>query len=71
MTLHYAPFASAAAASMGLVIQCSALVQFFVPPLSAAFVSATHTWASMSIVTSILCFIALSILFIFFKRYAK
>ncbi len=71
MTLHYAPFASAAAASMGLVIQCSALVQFFVPPLSAAFVSATHTWASMSIVTSILCFIAFSILFIFFKRYAK
>ena len=71
MTLHYAPFASAAAASMGLVIQCSALVQFFVPPLSAAFVSATHTWASMSIVTSILCFIALSILFIFFKRYAN
>lgn len=71
MTLHYAPFTSAAAASMGLVIQCSALVQFFVPPLSAAFVSATHTWASMSIVTSILCFIALSILFIFFKRYAK
>ena len=71
MTLHYAPFASAAAASMGLVIQCSALVQFFVPPLSAAFVSATHTWASMSIVTSILCFIALSILFIFFRRYAK
>ena len=71
MTLHYAPFSSATAASMGLVIQCSALVQFFVPPLSAAFVSATHTWASMSIVTSILCFIALSILFIFFKRYAK
>lgn len=71
MTLHYAPFASAAAASVGLVIQCSALVQFFVPPLSAAFVSATHTWASMSIVTSILCFIALSILFIFFRRYAK
>ena len=71
MTLHYAPFASAAAASMGLVLQCSALVQFVVPPLSAAFVSATHTWASMSIVTSILCFIAVSILFIFFKRYAK
>lgn len=71
MTLHYAPFASAAAASMGLVIQCSALVQFFVPPLSAAFVSATHTWASMSIVTSILCCIALSIMFIFFKHYAK
>ena len=71
MTLHYAPFASAAAASMGLVIQCSALVQFFVPPFSSVFVSANHTWASMSIVTSILCFIALSILFIFFKRYAK
>lgn len=71
MTLHYAPHANAAAASMGLVIQCSALVQFFVPPLSAAFISVTHTWASMSIVTSVLCLIALSILYVFFQRYAK
>ncbi len=71
MTLHYTPHINAAAASVGLLLQCSASAQFFIPLFSAAFVSATHTWASMSIVTSLLCLLGLFIMFVFFKRYAK
>ncbi len=42
ITLHYAPRAYAAAASVGLVLQISACAQFFIPTLSAALISATR-----------------------------
>lgn len=71
ITLNYTPLPTAAAASVGLVIQVSALGQFFIPPLSAAVVSATSQWANIAIITCCLCTIGISITTYLFKIYSS
>ncbi|WP_180040780.1 CynX/NimT family MFS transporter [Acinetobacter sp. YH12100] len=71
ITLHYAPHANAAAASVGLVLQVSACGQFFVPPLSAALVSTTQQWAHIATVTACLSILGILMTLLLFKRYAQ
>lgn len=67
ITLNYAPIPMAAAASVGLVIQISACGQFFIPPLSAALVSATSQWSNIAIITCSLCLIGMIVTHYLFK----
>lgn len=70
ITLKYAPRANAAAASVGLVLQVSACAQFFVPPLSAALVSATGQWAYIALVTACLSVLGILMTAYLFRRHA-
>lgn len=69
ITLHYAPRAYAAAASVGLVLQISACAQFFIPTLSAALVTATQYWANLAIITVCLSMLGILMTAFLFKRY--
>lgn len=71
ITLRYAPHVNAAAASVGLVLQVSACAQFFVPPMSAALVSTTATWANIATVTASLSALGIVTTLLLFKRYAQ
>ena len=71
ITLHYAPRAYAAAASVGLVLQISACAQFFIPTLSAALISATQYWANLAIITVCLSMLGMVMTAYLFKRYPK
>lgn len=68
ITLYYAPYAHAAASSMGLVIQVSALAQFSVPPLSAALAT-DQGWSSIAWVTTGLCCGGLILSYLLFRAY--
>lgn len=70
ITLHYAPRANAAAASVGLVLQFSACSQLLIPPFSAALVSATHNWANIATVSVCLSILGILMTLFLFKRYA-
>ncbi|MEQ1448690.1 MFS transporter [Acinetobacter lwoffii] len=71
ITLHYAPRAYAAAASVGVVLQISACAQFFIPTLSAALISATQYWANLAIITVCLSMLGMVMTAFLFKRYPK
>lgn len=47
LSLSHAPRPNATAASIGLILQVSALAQFLIPPLAAALVSHTQHWADL------------------------
>ena len=54
LSLSQAPRPDTTAASIGLILQVSALAQFLIPPLAAALVSRTQHWADIVWVSSLL-----------------
>ena len=69
VSLHYAPRANAVAASVGLVIQVSALGQFLIPPLSGMLVGYTHDWSNIAWISTILSGLGMCVVMLLFKRY--
>lgn len=67
--LYYAPQQNAVAASVGLVLQISALGQFLLPPLSALLVSYTHTWSTIAWATTTLSLLGLIVVWKLFKAH--
>lgn len=69
ISLHYAPRANAVAASVGLVIQVSALGQFLIPPLSGLLVGYTHDWSNIAWISTLLSGLGMVVVMLLFKRY--
>ena len=57
--LHFAPYPAAISTTIGLVLQCSAISQFVLPPTIALIVSETNTWLWVGILMSSLSVIGI------------
>ncbi|OTG82014.1 MFS transporter [Acinetobacter sp. ANC 5054] len=57
--LHFAPYSAAISTTIGLVLQCSAISQFMLPPTIALIVSETNTWLWVGILMSSLSVIGI------------
>lgn len=71
ITLDFAPRVNAAAASVGLVLQISALAQFLIPPFSASLVSQSQQWLNIAVVTTAISILGLMMVYILFNHYSK
>ncbi|WP_416224380.1 CynX/NimT family MFS transporter [Acinetobacter sp. ANC 4648] len=69
ISLHYAPQHNAIAASVGLILQVSALAQFLLPPFSALLVSYTHNWSNIGWITTVLSTLGLTVVWQLFKKH--
>lgn len=69
ISLYYAPRANAVAASVGLVIQVSALGQFLIPPLSGLWVSYSHDWSNIAWISTLLSGLGCCVVLLLFKRF--
>ena len=52
--LHFAPSPMAISTTVGMILQCSALSQFLLPPSIALLVSSTGTWLWVGVLMSVL-----------------
>ena len=57
--LHFAPYPAAISTTVGMVLQCSAISQFVLPPTIAIIVSQTGTWIWAGILMSVLSVIGI------------
>lgn len=57
--LHFAPNPIAISTTVGMILQCSSLSQFLLPPSIAFVVSSTGTWLWVGVVTSLLSVIGI------------
>lgn len=69
ISLYYAPRANAVAASVGLVIQVSALGQFLIPPLSGLWVGYSHDWSNIAWISTLLSGLGCCVVLLLFKRF--
>lgn len=69
ISLHYAPQSNAIAASVGLILQFSALGQFLLPPLTAMLVTQTHDWSNIAWVTTTLSILGIFLVWRLFKAH--
>ncbi|WP_180161392.1 CynX/NimT family MFS transporter [Acinetobacter sp. YH12040] len=57
--LHFAPYPAAISTTIGMILQCSAISQFVLPPLIATVVSQTGAWFWAGILMSALSFVGI------------
>ena len=68
--LNFAPQPIAISTTVGLVLQCSAISQFLLPPVVAAIVSATGTWLWVGILMAVLSAMGMILTSILFRKVA-
>lgn len=65
--MHVAPHAHCIPATIGLTLQCSACLQFLLPPLAASLVAWTGTWGWLGVAMLLLSLLALILVQVLFQ----